>query len=78
MFQLVVSTLAIFLAVAYAAYVLLRERRSLNAFAVAAGLLCFSLVEVFDLLALENPDNYLTITWPVGDFWIQKGSGLHS
>ena len=59
MFQLVASTIAIFLAVVYAGYVLLRERRSWNAFAVAAGLLCFSLLEVFDLLALGNPDNYL-------------------
>lgn len=59
MFQLIASTLAIILAVAYAAYVLLRQRRSLNAFAVAAGLVCFSLLEVFDLLALGNPDHYL-------------------
>jgi peptidoglycan/LPS O-acetylase OafA/YrhL len=58
-FQLATSTLAIFLAVAYTGYVLLRERRSLNAFAVAAGLICFSLLEVFDFLALENPNNYL-------------------
>jgi peptidoglycan/LPS O-acetylase OafA/YrhL len=59
MFQLASSTIAIFLAVAYAGYVPLGARRSWNAFAVAAGLLCFSLLEVFDLLALKNPDNYL-------------------
>jgi putative PEP-CTERM system histidine kinase len=59
MFHLVASTIAIFLAVTYTAYVLLRQRRNLNTLAVAAGLLCFSLLEIFDFLALENPDNYL-------------------
>ncbi|ALC16842.1 histidine kinase [Desulfuromonas soudanensis] len=60
MIQLVTLTLATLLAAAYTAYVLLRQRRSLNNFAVAAGLLCFSLLEVFDFLALKNPDSYLT------------------
>jgi len=59
MLQLVTLTLAVILTAVYAAYVLLRQRRSLNNFAVAAGLLCFSLLEVFDFLSLENPDNYL-------------------
>jgi hypothetical protein len=38
-------------AVSYTAYILLRQRRSVNAIA-AAGLLCFSLLEVFDFLDL--------------------------
>jgi hypothetical protein len=59
MLQSVTSSLAISLAVAYAAFVLLRNPRSLNAYAAAAGLLCFSLIEIFDLLALRNPDDYL-------------------
>jgi hypothetical protein len=59
MIQLVTMSLAVILAAIYTAYVLLRQRRSLNNLAVAAGLLCFLLLEVFDYLALENPDNFL-------------------
>lgn len=59
MIQLVTLTLAVIVTAVYTVYILLRQRRSLNNFAVAAGLLCFSLLEVFDFLALENPDNFL-------------------
>lgn len=57
--QSVITTFAVFLAVAYTVFALLRNPRSLNTFAAAAGLLCFSFLEVSDLLALKSPDNFL-------------------
>jgi putative PEP-CTERM system histidine kinase len=69
--QIALSLIAAFLAALYSLFLLLKaERQSGGVYALAAGLLLFAALELFDLLSLLRPEELWT--WRRGALWAES------